>query len=842
MTESSGLTNGQRQALEELQRIASINGALQVVRCVPGPERLSIDISLDCSNLDVAEGGFPMKARERFILEVPSRFPFEIPRVRTPHSRWAGREHVQWCRWICLYVSPANEWNSSDGMSGLIERLVLWLERAAAGELDAVGEPLHPPVAYPSAEAGLVVVRADAPRAPDDVPWLGIGLLEVVTDQRSDLRGWRSLSEDWPATLEDARGAAGVGGKSNMALAFAIMLPTPIAFEYPTTAEELVAALGRYGLGSEVVLGMLGVVAGFNDRLSDGDGDSDAPLYLVVGTPSRGVVGSPDRKTHIAVWRLPPVAKTIAQMVPSRHSDVPELAKIGRRVLAIGQDWLKSAPTSWARVFEARPELVTARDAGTPAAWLEGKNVLVLGAGALGAPIAEACVRARAKRVVVADKGEVHPGILVRQPYEDADIGDAKALALARRLSRIDSGVSVEPWVGDVVKDMFEDGSEPPAFDLVIDATADRTVRSVIELTRASQRDSWPPLVSVLIGHDAKRGIAAISLPGASGGSADILRRLSLRARASTSGDLSDVVDDFFPDPPRNDLFQPEPGCSDVTFTGSAADAAGLAGQLLVGVLHALATEDIDEGMLALVVRSPGSPNQDAHHDSRWFRWSNDTVLESADGHWEIRVAAGAVAEMRAEARRGARLRGELVETGGTLLGGFDAAVRVVWIDQATGPPPDSRLSETYFEHGTEGVEALIAARRAATARVTTFVGMWHTHPSGRAAPSPIDETGMRDLVWPLASAPPRALILIAGGRGERWRSWLSRGSQPDWYARVVERAAAPVLDKPDAGSRAPLGVAWWSGGTRSPANRKEAAPRGRIQSWFGALVRGKSG
>jgi len=65
------------------------------------------------------------------------------------------------------------EWNPSDGMAGFVQRLVLWLERAAAGQLDGPGEPLHPPVAYPSGDAGLVVVHADAPAAEGDMPWLG---------------------------------------------------------------------------------------------------------------------------------------------------------------------------------------------------------------------------------------------------------------------------------------------------------------------------------------------------------------------------------------------------------------------------------------------------------------------------------------------------------------------------------------------------------------------------------------------------------------------------------------------------------------------------------------------
>jgi len=55
-----------------------------------------------------------------------------------------------------------------------------------------------------------------------------------------------------------------------------------------------------------------------------------------------------------------------------------------------------------------------------------------------GSPAAaEICVRVGAAEVTVADTGVVHPGILVRQPYEDADIGQYKAVVLARRLNNV---------------------------------------------------------------------------------------------------------------------------------------------------------------------------------------------------------------------------------------------------------------------------------------------------------------------------------------------------------------------------------------------------------------------
>ena len=831
MTAGTSRTAGQEQALEELRRIASAGPALQVLRVWrrERSEYVFVDISVDCSNLQTATGGVRLRMRERLTLGLPPQFPFAIPTASTPHTRWAKVEHVQWGRHLCLYVSPATEWNPSDGMAGFVERLMSWLERAAVGELDAPGEPLHPPVAYPSDDAGLVVIHADAPRAAGDLAWLGVALLHQVDQDRVDLVGWRNLFDPWPGTAEEARSAAGLGDRtSSVRLALAVVLPQPIAFEYPQTAAAMVESLSASGVDAELMLGLLGVVANHNRDLASPDGeqrdgdDTPEPLYLVVGAPARGIVGGSERLTHLVAWRLPTLAERIAQLAVHQYSDYPQLAEIGREVLQIGQDWLAGARTAWARVYEARAEIVTRRDAQTSASWLVGKQVLVLGAGALGSPIAEACVRGGVARVVVADRGVVQPGILVRQPYDDDDIGQAKALVLARRLRRIRPEADVEPWVGDVTTTMFDEGAPAPEFDLVIDATADRIVRTVIERRRAAQRAAWPAVATVLIGHQATRGIATVAHPGSSGAGMDILRRLSLAARTDATGRMNDVIEDFFPDPPRTTIFQPEPGCSDITFVGSAGDVIGLAGQLLTGVLDVLQHPSDDAAMVGLVVRMPAAPDAPASGPAMWFRWPNDTVLRAADDRHEVRLAASAVAEMRAEARRGARVREPRVETGGSLLGGFDTAAGVVWVDEATGPPPDSLLSEVHFQHGTTGVEERIAARRTATARVTTFVGMWHTHPDGPAAPSPTDEEGMRELVLPVAKAPPRALLLIAGGKSQRWQAWLTSNAPPDWYARVVERADGDSRSGAPAQLPARLvGVRWWPGGyaTRTVGN-----------------------
>jgi integrative and conjugative element protein (TIGR02256 family) len=128
-------------------------------------------------------------------------------------------------------------------------------------------------------------------------------------------------------------------------------------------------------------------------------------------------------------------------------------------------------------------------------------------------------------------------------------------------------------------------------------------------------------------------------------------------------------------------------------------------------------------------------------------------------------------------------------------LGSFDDAAGIVYVDKVAGPPPDSYLSETYFQHGVEGVQERVDAESERTSRATGFVGFWHTHPAGPARPSPTDEQGMASIVGPDGTT-RRTLMMILGGNERRWAAWRDGdvGAVPDLYVRIVPRSAGPVV------------------------------------------------
>ncbi len=790
-------TAGQRLALRQLADIVNARpGALEVLGTQWADSRrdtLRVEVSLDLSGLAHAPGGIQVRARERFLLDVSPRFPYTPPAVQAAHCRWAGTPHVHWGYLLCLYAAPSVEWQPGEGMRGLIERLLLWVEKAALGELDPDNRPRHPPVAYLGDADEQVVVRANLA---DRVPWAeesprSVAYLVAVCEQREarlDVIEWHAPDE-FQRVLEAGWGRDSVQGGRQVAVA-TVLIDGEFGFEYPSRAEELAAGLYGVGVQHEAFMELIALVASANATTT---GAESGPLIVMVGTPSRHLGRGP-RLAHLVAWRLNSLAEEIANLLARvNRLDAPELRQ---EIVALGGSWLSVANTNWLRVMEDRPEVTMRRDAASSATWLAGKRILVLGSGAIGAPAAEFCVRAGASAITVVDNDLVTPGILVRQPYRDDDIGKPKAEVLARQLRRIRPATTIIGQVADAITAYDSPHGDIPPFDLIIDATADTGVRAALEVARTHAPGAWPPVLSMLIGHQARRGLVALASPGATGSGHDMFRRFGLAVNGPHHTAFADIAADFFPHPPRSTTFQPEPGCSAPTFVGSAAEVTALTGMMMTTALDVLAgcgPADSQQPMAVGAVRL-GAEHADitTAQGTRWLGWPNDlTVWEQRDG-FHVRISHAALAEIRAEVRRGARLRGGRIETGGMLIGALDEAAGCVFIDTATGPPPDSRLSEFHFDHGVAGAQEIIDYHRERSHRSSGFVGMWHTHPCGIAAPSPTDEAGMATLVTPVSSGPSQALMIILGGDENTWTTWRDNthpNISPEVFARLVRRA-----------------------------------------------------
>jgi predicted acylesterase/phospholipase RssA len=724
------LSEGQRLALAQLRTIARASRGGVSLGAITEPTaedpRLSVEASIACGAIDQREGGIRLHGRERFLIRVPADFPFAQPSVWSTHRRWAGTAHVHWGRLLCLYQA-SSEWDAAQGMRGYLDRLWLWLTKAAAGELDPDDAPLHPPVIYGQTGKALIIPRENAPPV-SDKPWIGFARMEVYGASRVDLVGWDALPGSGAAAL-------------------AILLPQPFAWEYPTRMADLFAALERQGLVLDPIRRLLAFAS--HSR------PAGEPLHVVLGTPMRRGTDGVTRQ-HLAVWELEPkIADMLRSTVP-RPSDTDETAELRDELHeALGQ-WMELATLRWCSVAEDRPEIVVRRDDGSPLPGaFAGKKVVVWGCGAIGAHVAEWLVRAGVSSIVLHDDDVVTPGVLVRQPYRDQDIGRAKAHALRDRLLAIAPGLNVEAHISNVLHGPLAAEAWHEDADVLIDATASATVRVKLERVRRIAPGPQTTVMAMLFGHTAERGVAVVAPPGHSGGPEDVLRQVKLTAALRER--LRGFADEFWPVQPRTEHFQPEPGCSDVTFRGAAAEVAALSAALL----HAIAADlQAGGGAVAHLVALQAAE----HEGDRTARlaFPPALVLQDGVGEYEIRLAPSALAEIRGWTRRNARAGDASAETGGVLHGRLDEVMGIVWIDTASGPPPDSVASPAEFVCGTEGIATMTNERRARSREELRYLGMWHTHPDMRPGASVRDLVGMLGLV--AGEEIRRALMLIVGG------------------------------------------------------------------------------
>ena len=103
---------------------------------------------------------------------------------------------------------------------------------------------------------------------------------------------------------------------------------------------------------------------------------------------------------------------------------------------------------------------------------LAEKSALVLGAGGLGGPALLGLAAAGVGRLRVVDEGRLEPADLMRQPlFAEGDLGEGRAAAAARRLSRQFPGVRVEaldrPFAGPPAVELVR------AADVLVDGSGD---------------------------------------------------------------------------------------------------------------------------------------------------------------------------------------------------------------------------------------------------------------------------------------------------------------------------------------------------------------------------------
>ena len=535
----------------------------------------------------------------------------------------------------------------------------------------------------------------------------------------------------------------------------------------------------------------------------------DAPLFVVIGTPMRGTKGG-DRRQHLAVWHVgADNAKRLRLTVP-KPWDTSELEELRSQLLDSMMRWADSAEIEWCSVDEARLEVTRPRAGDSPMTEFVGRSVAILGCGAIGSHLAEHLVRVGVTNLTLADNREVSTGNLSRQTYDEDDLTVLKVRALARRLKRINRQLQPVQCPSNVVELAGDRTSPLWQQDIIIDATANHAVAKRLESTRPTV-SSPPWVISMLLGHHGDRGLLTVAAPINIGGSPGLARHAKLTA--SSAARLEAFAEEFWPRPPRNDLFLPEPGCSAPTFIGADADVAAIVAALTRAAGTALRSPA--EGswtMIELPDAKPGAPASSEHRDV-----TSPIALDVEGGGFSVHIEHHVMVELLAWITHSAR-DNPGSETGGILYGEIDNATQTVAVTAALGPPPDSQASPTSFVCGTSGVDAASKALDTLSSGTHRPIGMWHTHPYSSPAASPTDYEGMKTLTGQQDRPLPQQLLLIGGGSptGSNWNAYLFETRPPKKTTHWPRAQPTPIhCDNSGVGR---IGLALSGGGLRAAA------------------------
>ncbi|NEO26393.1 MAG: hypothetical protein F6K03_05700 [Kamptonema sp. SIO4C4] len=139
---------------------------------------------------------------------------------------------------------------------------------------------------------------------------------------------------------------------------------------------------------------------------------------------------------------------------------------------------------------------------GMLSASVRDRNVLLIGAGAIGAVVGELLVRGGVKKMLVIDGDAIEAGNLVRHPLSLQELGKSKAKALAGRLNSCTPHVVVDHADGSFPLVASDVGKRIDQCDLIVDCSGSDDVLAAMSSYPFGNEAAY---VSVSMGRGARR-------------------------------------------------------------------------------------------------------------------------------------------------------------------------------------------------------------------------------------------------------------------------------------------------------------------------------------------------
>lgn len=743
------MTDAIADALHQLQRHRGLTrvGAPKVSSA---STQIEVDVAVQLPNRSrrsgVSETG--VRAVETCMLVFGSDWPLSAPKpylradfpLNLPHIN-PHREGEQVSP--CLFEGSLDELLHRFGLDAIVDQLVDWLHKAAAGtllDLEQGWEPTRrdscPSTVVFSAEKVAAAAPADGAILVVSAGYVTIdgGLYAIINDELNV-----QIDPVFSQSVHnDKLGKWGNGHAATFIARGPITDGHPYVVEryQPETVVDLTTLLDRAAeLGIDHGALAQSLEGYYGRSILDMQQDSRdwvhglyAIVILTVQRPA-SLVGSPGRSVEV----LPYVVRYVLndQSLLERNATVH--------------------PAFHAHALS--PELL-ARTSGIPPA-ATSRPLVMLGCGSVGSKVAMHLGRAGFGSMTFVDNESISPHNIARH-------------ALIERAS-----VLIPPRKSALMKTAFEELShlQSRAFDadavtllvdperfattvpqdaaLIVDTTA--SLQVLAAATRSKALDQSLTRLARVVMYGQGRCVAVLLEGPSRAGRVDDLTaflfeccRFVPELRASIAGDTSEPTRIFVGDNCRS-LTMP---MSDAVVSRSASLAGLQLERWLVDGLPKEAT------LCAGLSDAEGL-------GMAWSRASlgPTTVLDvSDDGGWSIRILHPVAQAIDADA-----LHWGAVETGGALVGCISFENRTITIAGLVEAPCDSVRKAARFVLGTSGLVQNLRAANAASLGYLAFIGTWHSHPKG-GAHSGIDRNTLRSIAEDAGGLPAVSLVWTPTG------------------------------------------------------------------------------
>lgn len=369
------------------------------------------------------------------------------------------------------------------------------------------------------------------------------------------------------------------------------------------------------------------------------------------------------------------------------------------------------------------------------------RQIALAGVGAIGSHLLMNLVRMGQRQWAIIDSDILLPHNLARHVLPSAAVGHSKAQSMARMVNELFDGA---PIAYGVIADLV-DGTDSEELlsalkgaDIIVDAAAS------IAVSRALVHDINSPArrVSVFL-NPAATDLVMIAEDTARTYWLDSLEMQYYRGLVHTPDLHAHLV--------GND--------SRVRYANSCRDISATVPQDLVALNGAIASK-----ALGKVFTEDNAAIWVWHTDSD-SDTTTKTIIDVAEPVRESRGEWTIVTDQHfLDAASVAREKELPNETGGILIGSYDMSRKIIYVVDTILSPPDSLQWPTVYVRGYQGLTAQLEMVTAVTAGRLTYVGEWHSHPSGSSIqPSHLDRQAYQLLTQLMRGNGQPPLMLIVG-------------------------------------------------------------------------------